>query len=257
MNSESSARIASAPIRTKQKITWRSGAALLVAFATATGIGVMVLTAGLDEHRPPNRTPASWPILIALLPAGAAVLWAIYRAVIAYRRRQSFDAVILPIVLPLCAALLFAMVLSCMNIWMDKTGIELDMTVTDVFTVDRGRQELDRYVVVSLPAEAGGGGGGGTAVWLFQRWTDLTKYAVGSKARIVWHAGYFGWPWCEYKDGRFPGYQTELLRVERRGTAKAAEGQFVVESGVKKMMEKWGIPVREVELRALPPAEGR
>jgi hypothetical protein len=136
-----------------------------------------------------------------------------------------------------------------MNIWLAQPAIPAEMTITDVFTITRGNSEVDRYVAVSLPPEVGGG----SAIWMFQRWTDLSRYAVGSTAEIVWHRGYFGSPWCEYKDVRFPGVRSELNQRERSGTATSAEGQFSPNSHVKQTITSWGIPLKEVaDLHELP-----
>lgn len=215
--------------------------ALLVACAGSIIPGAML--ASLDQNRPPTDVTGAGARLVWFLPTIGAVGWCAFRAWRGYRQKERLDAVLLPCVIVSSVAFTFFSAMAFLNKHLDSQGSAVDMVVTDVFVLDRADHHTERIVAVSLPAEAGG-----TAVWqIVNPNTALSRFPIGSRARIIWHKGYFGVPWCEYVDDRFPQYHWRLTEYYKNWRAQSAMGQFSAESPHKNEMRLWGIPISEVE----------
>jgi hypothetical protein len=216
------------------------GIALLVACA-GSAIPACIF-ASLDENRPPTEV-AGWGVRIAwLLPEVAAAGWCALRVLKAVRRKEAFDKVILSCAIVFVIGFSFSAALAFLNKYLDRHGLAMEMTVTDVFILHRTEHHDERLVAVSLPAQAGG-----TVVWLIANpEIALAAFPIGSKARIIWHRGSFRVPWCEYIDHRFPQYQWQLSEYHKSWRAQSAIGQFSAASSCKKEMVSWGIPVSDV-----------
>ena len=148
----------------------------------------------------------------------------------------------LPCVVPFCLAFSIFACIAFLNKRLDHNGVQMDMIVTDVFVLHREDDHDERIVAVSLPAEAGG-----TAIWqVCDPEITLAAFPIGSKAKIVWHEGYFGYAWCEYVDRRFPQYQWQLEEYYKFWQTRSAVGQFSAGSPFRDEMRSWGIPVADV-----------
>lgn len=211
------------------------------------------MMASLDNNRMPDPKPSGLLGLILFVPMLLTAGWCVYRVCKASQQKELLGAVCLK-----CSFVFIAIFTLCalpiyLNKHLDRRATPMDMIVTDVFVVYRGKENYDAYVAVSLPPKAGG-----PAIWTIpDSSTPLSRYPIGSKARIIWHEGYFGLPWCEYVDKRFPQYQYRLNQYERSGRAIRAAGQFSPGSPYKAVMESWNIPVSEVTNLNTLPAEGK
>jgi hypothetical protein len=225
------------------------GIALLVAWA-GSAIPAWML-ASLDDNRPPAQV-AGWGVRVAeFLPLAATAGWCAFRALKGYRRKEAFDQVLLSCTIVLVIGFSLSAAIAFLNKHLDHSGVAMEMTVTDVFILHRTDHHDERLVAVSLPAQAGG-----RAVWLIANPdTALAAFPIGSKARIISHNGYFGAPWCEYIDRRFPQYHWQLSEYHKSWRAQSAIGQFSADSPCKKEMVSWGIPVFAVtNLNELSPS---
>jgi cytochrome bd-type quinol oxidase subunit 2 len=224
--------------------------ALLVAWAG--GAIPACILASLDENRPPTQV-AGWGVRVAwFLPMVAAAGWCAFRALKGHRRKEAFDKVLLSCTIVFVIGFSLSAAVAFLNKCLDHSGMAMEMTVTDVFILRRTDHHDERLVAVSLPAQAGG-----TAVWLIANpEIALAAFPIGSKARIISHNGYFGVPWCEYIDHRFPQYHWQLSEYHKSWRAQSAIGQFSAASPCKEEMVSWGIPVSAIaNLNELSPSE--
>ena len=226
-------------------------AAILVAYAGCIVLGLMM--GSLDINRPPVPAMGQEVRGVWITPLIAAVAWCAFRAYRAYRRKERFETVFFPCAIVTMVAYSYFATMALLNKHLDNEGSAMDMIVTDAFVLHREDPDFDeRLVAVSLPAEAGG-----TAIWrIVNPSTALSRFPIGSRARIIWHKGYFGDPWCEYVDDRFPLHQSRLTEYDeykRWWRATSAIGQFSAESPCKSKMRSWGIPITDVEdLKEIP-----
>ncbi len=196
----------------------------------------------VDEHRPPTVVAGAGARLVWFLPLIAGLVWCAFRALKALRRKETINAAILPCVILLCIAFNICAGVAFLNHQFHGKGVAVAMVVTDVFVLHREDHHDERLVTVSLPDKMGG-----TAVWqVVDPKTSLTEFPLGSEAIIIWHNGYFGNPWCDYVDHRFPQYRWQLMEYYKNWRAISAVGQFSAGSPYKKEMISWGIPVTEV-----------
>jgi hypothetical protein len=201
-----------------------------------------IMLASVDENRPPTNAMGGGVRLAWALPMIPVLGWCIFRSYRAYRRKERFDTIALPCATVYVIAFSFYSAMAFLNKHLDGDGLAMDMIVTDVFILNRTNHHDERLVVVSLPPQAGG-----TAIWqVVHPKTALSLFSIGSRARIIWHEGYFGAPWCEYIDQRFPLYHWRLMECYKIWRAKSAIGQFSPGSPHKRELLSWGIPVVEV-----------
>jgi hypothetical protein len=214
--------------------------ALVIAWAGSIIPGFIL--ASQDDNRPPTHV-GGWGVrFVWYLPEIVAMGWCALRAFKAYRRKEGAGKVILSCTIVFIIGFSLFAAIAFLNQYLDRRGVAMEMTVTDVFILHRTDHHDERLVAVSLPAEAGG-----TAVWLIANpETALAKFPLGSKARIIWHNGYFGVPWCEYIDQRFPQVQSRLAEYHKTWRAQSAMGQFSAGSPYKEKMDSWGIPVSTI-----------
>ncbi len=216
------------------------GIALLVAWVGSAIPGFFL--ASLDDNRPPAQATGWGVRVVWFLPVVVSTAWCAFRVLKARRRKEPFDQVLLSCtIVSLIGFTLFAAI-AFLNQYLDRRGVPMEMTVTDVFILHRTDHHDERLVAVSLPAEAGG-----TAVWLIANpETALAAFPVGSKASIISHHGCFGIPWCEYIDHRFPQQHWQLTEYYKNWRAQSAIGQFSAASRCKEQMVSWGIPVSTI-----------